>query len=228
VLARWQEFVGTGEMMRALESKVGRLRDRVTAAAGQRKSQPGDELAEALESGLEALVRAAADNAAERAGAAWRDDPAGSALLDGHDLQACSAELPEATRQAVREWQDAVLELVRRQGQGKRATARYLAFGVNGLGLLVMVSVFTHGSATGEQAGAGDASALSHKVLDAALGDQAVRNLAASARADLHRRVAHLLDGDRRRFLTLLDAVAISEDAGSALRNAVQDVEDTR
>jgi GTPase SAR1 family protein len=229
VLARWQEFVGTGEMMRALESKVGRLRDRVTAA-GSRKSQPGDELAEALESGVEALVRAAADKAAERVGAAWRDDPAGSALLGDGDLQGSSPDLGEATRQAVREWQDGVLELVRRQGQGKRATARYLAFGVNGLGLLVMIHVFTQpgGSATGEAAGTGGAVALSNKILGAALGDQAVRSLAASARADLHRRVAYLLDGERRRFLALLDAVAISEDAGSALRSAVQDVEDTR
>jgi GTPase SAR1 family protein len=230
VLARWQEFVGTGEMMRALESKVGRLRDRVTAAV-QRKSQPGDELAEAVESGLEAVVRAAADKAAERAGLAWREDPAGSTLLgygdgdgDGDsDLLRSSAELQEATRRAIREWQDGVLELVRRQGQGKRATARYLAFGVNGLGLLVMMAVFTQHGGSG-----GNASVLSQRILAAAFGDQAVRSLAASARADLHRRVAHLLDGERQRFLTLLDDVAISEDAGSALRSAVQDVEDTR
>ena len=223
VLARWQEFVGTGEMMRALESKVGRLRVRVTAVA-QSKSQPGDGLAESLESGVESLVRAAADKAAERTGAAWHDDPAGSALVGDDDLRRSSPELPEETRQAVREWQDGVLELVRRQGQGKRATARYLAFGVNGLGLLVMITVFSH---PGEVA-AGGASALSRKILEAALGDQAVRSLATTARADLHRRVAHLLDSERRRFLARLDAAAISEDAGPALRNAVQDVEDTR
>ena len=41
VLARWQEFVGTGELLRSLESKVGWLRDRVVnvgqgqAAAGR-------------------------------------------------------------------------------------------------------------------------------------------------------------------------------------------------
>ena len=56
VLARWQEFVGTGEMMRALESKVSRVRDRVTAAV-KGKPAPGSDLAEALESGVEALVR---------------------------------------------------------------------------------------------------------------------------------------------------------------------------
>ena len=78
VLARWQEFVGTGEIMRALESKVSRVRDRVTAEV-QGKPAPGDELAEALETGVEALVRSAADAAAERAGTAWAADPAGAA-----------------------------------------------------------------------------------------------------------------------------------------------------
>jgi GTPase SAR1 family protein len=229
VLARWQEFVDTGEMMRALESKSGRLRDRVTAAV-HGKARPGDALAEALEYGVEALVRAVADEAAERAGAAWQDDPAGSVLMGEGDLRRSSRELPETARQAIREWQDAVLELVRKQGQGKWATARYLAFGVHGLGLLLMVVVFAGADelAEGEVAGAGRASALSRRILVAVLGDKAVRSLVASSRADLHRRVAHLLSTERGRFLSRLDAVAISDDAGAALRAAVQDVEDTR
>ena len=33
VLARWHEVVGTGDIMRALESRVGRLRDRLRIAA---------------------------------------------------------------------------------------------------------------------------------------------------------------------------------------------------
>jgi hypothetical protein len=229
VLARWQEFVGTGDLMRALESKIGRVRDRVTAAV-QRKAAPGDELVEALETGVEALVRAAADEAAERVYAAWHDDPAGAALLGDDDLRSSSPGLPEATGRAVRDWQGGVLDLVRAQGQGKRATARYLAFGVNGLGLLVMIVVFAHtgGLAAGEVAVAGGASALSQKILEAALGDQAVRGLAATARADLHRRVAQLLDGERSRFLSRLAAEPVSEDAGAALRAAVQDLEDAR
>jgi len=229
VLARWQEFVGTGELMRALESKIGRLRDRMTAAV-QGKPQPGDELAEALETGVEALVRAAADEAAERAGAAWRDDPAGAALLGDDDLRHSSPSFAETTARAVRDWQGGVLDLVRDQGQGKRATARYLAFGVNGLGLLVMIVVFAHtgGLAAGEVAVAGGASALSQKILEAVLGDQAVRSLAATARADLDRRVAELLGGERRRFHVRLDAASVPDDAGPALRAAVQDVEDAR
>jgi hypothetical protein len=229
VMARWQEFVGTGELMRALESKISRMRDRVTAAV-QGKPAPGDELAAALESGVEALVRSAADEAAEKAGSAWRDDPAGSALLGEDDLRRSSPELAEETARAVRDWQAYVLELVRDQGQGKRTSARYLAFGVNGLGLLVMIVVFAHtgGLVAGELAVAGGASALSQKILEAVLGDQAVRSLAESARADLHLRVTGLLLAERSRFTARLDAAAVHEGAGPALRSAVQELEDAR
>ncbi len=229
VLARWQEFVGTGELMRALESKVGRVRDRVTAAVRGRP-QPGAELAEALENGVEALVRAAADEAADRAGSAWRDDPAGQTLLGEDDLRSSSPELAAATERAARDWQGYVIELVREQGQGKRATARYLAFGVNGLGLMAMIVVFAHtgGLVAGELAVAGGASALSQKILEAVLGDQAVRELAATAKADLNRRVVLLLEGERSRFTDRLDAAAVDQNAGTALRAAVQDIEDAR
>ena len=229
VMARWQEFVGTGELMRALESKIGRLRDRVTAAV-QGKPTSGDDLAEALESGVEALVRSAADDAAEKAGTVWRDDPAGRGLLGEEDLRRSSPALAEATARAVRDWQAYVLTLVREQGQGKRTTARYLAFGVNGLGLLVMILVFAHtgGLVAGELAVAGGASALSQKILEAVLGDQAVRALAESARADLRRRVTGLLQAERARFTERLEAAPVNEGAGAALRTTVQDIEDTR
>lgn len=228
VMARWQEFVGTGELMRALEAKIGRVRDRVTAAV-QGKPAPGAELAEALETGVEALVRAAADDAAENVATGWSAHPAGGDLLTD-ELRRSSPGLREATARAVREWQGYVLDLVRQQGQGKRRTARYLAFGVNGLGLLVMIAVFAHtgGLVAGEVAVAGGASALSQKILEAVLGDQAVRSLTNAARVDLHRRVAELLDGERRRYHEVLAARGVDEQAGAALRAAVQDVEDAR
>lgn len=229
VLARWQEFVGTGELMRALESKVSRLRDRVTAAV-QGKPAPGKHLAEALESGVEALVRSSSDAAAERAGSSWSADPAGAQLLGDDDLRHSSPALRDDTARAVREWQAGVLELVRTQAQGKRTAARSLAFGVNGLGLMAMIVVFAHtgGLVGGEVVAAAGAAALSQKVLEAVLGDQAVRSLADQARADLHARVAALLEGERRRFTDRLVAAGVHEDTGAALRAAVQDVEDAR
>ena len=226
VMARWQEFVGTGELMRSLEAKVGRVRDRVTAAV-QGKPAPGDDLVEALESGVEALVRSAADAAAEQVATAWRAEPAGRELLD-ESLRRASPELRARTERAVREWQGGILDMVRSQGQGKRRTARYLAFGVNGLGLMVMIVVFAHtgGLVAGEVAVAGGASALSQKLLEAVLGDQAVRTMAATARADLNARVAELLDAERRRYLDRVEAVQVDPGAGTALRTTVQEIED--
>ena len=57
VLARWHEFVGTGEFFRALEQKVSWLRDRVVATF--RGEPPGaGNLKVAVESGLESLLSA--------------------------------------------------------------------------------------------------------------------------------------------------------------------------
>jgi energy-coupling factor transporter ATP-binding protein EcfA2 len=222
VLARWQEFVGTGELMRSLESKVSRLRDKASAAV-RGKPAPGAGLSDALESGVEALVRSAADGAAETAGTAWAADPAGRQLLGDDDLRHSSPGLVDATSRAVREWQSGVLDLVRSQAAGKRASARYLALGVNGLALLVMIVVFAHtaGLSGGEVVVAGGATAVSQKVLEAILGDQAVRSLAEQARRDLQTRVAALLDGERRRFSERLDSSGVHDGAGAALRDAV-------
>jgi hypothetical protein len=95
---------------------------------------------------------------------------------------------------------------------------------------MLMIVVFAHtgGLVAGEVAVAGGASALSQKILEAVLGDQAVRSLAAAARADLRRRVDGLLAGERRRYTDLLAAQPVDERAGAALRAAVHDVEAAR
>ena len=82
VLARWHEVIGTGDFMRGLESRVGRLRDRVRSLVTG-APPPDAELKSAVGSGVDAVVAAAADRAAERAAATWRSQPAGRALLAG-------------------------------------------------------------------------------------------------------------------------------------------------
>jgi hypothetical protein len=233
VLARWQEFVGTGELLRALEVRVGRLRDRAMAALRGQTRPPEHDLAEAMESGIEALVRAAADAAAERAVHAWERHPAGQPLLaaaGGDRLSRSSADLPERSQRAVRDWQGAVLELVRSEGQEKRTTARFLAYGINGLALALMVAVFasTAGLTGTEVAVAGGTSALGQKVLEAVLGDQAVRRLTERARADLRERVDALLAIEEDRFLDVLAGVHVDPGSGAALRAAVRAVGSAR
>jgi hypothetical protein len=74
VLARWHEVVGTGDFMRALEGRVGRLRDRVRSLVTGAPAADS-ELRAAVGTGVDAVVAAAADRAAERAAASWRSGP---------------------------------------------------------------------------------------------------------------------------------------------------------
>ncbi|MBA8951633.1 ABC transporter [Actinomadura namibiensis] len=212
VLARWQDFIGTGDLMRSLESRIGRMRDRVVAVFTGRPAA-ARELRTALESGVEALVRSVADGAAERAVDAWLAVPAGRDLLEragvarAGRLGRASPDLAGRAERAVRDWQGYVLDLVRTEGAERRGAARAASFGVNGLGLLLMLAVFAStGGLTGLEIGiAGGTSVLSQKVLEAVFGDQAVRKLTENARDDLRRRVRELMDGEQGRFTALLD-----------------------
>jgi hypothetical protein len=232
VLARWQEFVGTGELMRTVQTRIGRWRDRL-AAAVTGTAGPADDLAVALESGIVLLVDSAAANAAENAVTAWRAHAAGAELLRnaGSTLGRTSPGFRATVERTVRDWEAAVLELVRREGGARRNTARAAAYGLNATGLLVMVVVFATTNviaAPFEVAVAGGTVALSQKVLEAVFGDQAVRRLAETARVDLLERVAELLADERERFDTLLVAQAPDLAEAAALEQAAVAVEKAR
>ncbi|GAA3090407.1 ABC transporter [Streptosporangium carneum] len=235
VLARWQDFIGTGDLMRSLENRVGRFRDRLVALFTGRPA-PENELRVALESGVEALIRASADTAAERVLESWSSHPSGRALLEEAGVAAAgrlgrsSADLPAKAEAVVRGWQGYVLDLVREEGADKRSVARFTSYGVNGAGLLLMLAVFAStGGLTGIEVGiAGGTSVLSQKLLEAVFGDQAVRTLTVKARVDLRARVAALLGTEAARFTGLLDAVEPPRDTGSALRAVGRAVQDHR
>lgn len=232
VLARWQDFVGTGELLRSLESRVGRLRDRITGAL-RGKPQQADKVTVAVESGLHSLLVEHAESAAERAEAAWRADVSGRALLADAgvgDLGRASRECRERAERLVRDWQQAVLDLVRAEGAGKRSTARFLAFGVNGLAVSLMVVTFAStGGLVGAEIGiAGGSAVVGQKLLEAVFGDQAVRRLAAAARADLRTRVEELMAAEQQRFTALLDAQPASAGAADRLRGLARRLDDQR
>jgi len=230
VLARWYEVVGTGDLMRALESRVAWARDWIRSAVSGRPTA-GTAVKEAVETGIEAVVRAAAERAAERAASAWRAAPAGARLLAGAPrLDAASPGLAEAVEREVRDWQASVFELVRREGMDKRTTARIASLGVNGAGLTVMLAVFlqTGGLTGAEVAIAGGTSAVGQKVLEAIFGDQAVRALAAKARDDLLERVRRLLDEEAERFTSLLAVADADRQAQERLDAAVGALERAR
>lgn len=231
VLARWQEFVGTGELVQSLESKVSRIRDRVTNAV---KGQPqqATRVTVAVESGLQTLILEHAEAAAERTDAAWRSLASGRELLENtpEDLSRASRDLRFRAERMVRDWQQTLHDRVRDEGADKRSTARFLAYGVNGLAVSLMVTVFAStGGVTGAEVGiAGGSAVLGQKILEAVFGDQAVRRLAQQARDDLNHRMMLLLESEQRRYSDVLDGLGISAQVEEELRTGARNVDDIR
>lgn len=232
VLARWQEFVGTGEFMKVVEQKIGWLRDRVFASI---KGTPpeAESVKVAVESGLEALVREQGEAAAERAEAAWRATPFGRDVLrnwHGEDLSRASASFDDEVARAIRDWQGDVMEIVSGEGMGKRTQARYLALGVNGVSAALMVVVFAHtGGLTGAEVGiAGGSVVLAQRLLEAVFGEDAVRRLATRAKSDLDARVEALMGHEMQRYDEALAALAGDRDQAERIRRAAEEVQFAR
>lgn len=206
VLARWQDFVGTGEFFRSLEQNIGRFRDRA-GAFFRGEPAPVIRVETAIETGLQAVIVDEAANAAEDADQRWRSDPAGRHLLGTDDLSGTSPGFAEAVAAEIRAWQGSLMELIRTEGQGRRTQARWLSFGVNGLGAALMIVVFSMTAGlTGLEIGvAGGTAVVGQKLLEAVFGEDAVRRLARTAREDLHTRCKELLQAEQRRFLDRLD-----------------------
>ncbi|PFG19953.1 dynamin family protein [Serinibacter salmoneus] len=224
VLARWQDVVGTSDMMRAIERGVGRTRDRVTAFL-RGGSASAHQAEVAIAHGLAAVALDAVEGAREAVRTGWRVDPAGADLLDAIEhgtslTPAGSAELRERIEREIREWQGEVLDLVREQGSSRRGLARALSFGVNGLGVALMLLVFAGtGGLTGAEVGiAGGTAVLAQKVLEAAFGDDAVRRLTATAQASLDRRLVGLIAADADAVEAIVRREQVDADAPERLR----------
>ena len=224
VLARWQELIGTGELLRTLDQGVGRLRDRVVNAV-RGTPQSAERVTMAIEAGVESVVLDHAEGAAEAAAAAWGSGEAGGALLaDRHDLVRASSDIRRRAEAEVRAWQHEVVELIKLEGADKRASARYLAYGAQGLGVALMVLAVTRAA----DGGAASAAAPGRTLLDAVLGAETVSSMVERVGASLDRRLSDLLSAERQRFHAVLDALGLSQEAARRLRDASRRVDDRR
>ncbi|WP_307613426.1 dynamin family protein [Pseudarthrobacter sp. W1I19] len=205
VLARWQDFVGTGEFFRTLEQNVGRFRDRL-GAFFRGEPPPAIRVEAAIETGLQAVIVDEAANAAEDTDQRWRTDPAGRHLLGTDDLSGTTPGFEDRAAAEIRAWQEALMEMIRTEGQGKRTQARWLSFGINGLGAALMIVVFSMTAGlTGLEVGvAGGTAVVGQRLLEAVFGEDAVRRMAEKAREDLHVRCQRLLQDEQQKFLSRL------------------------
>jgi GTPase SAR1 family protein len=230
VLARWQEFVGTGELLRQVEAGISRLRDRITAAI-KGNSPPTSGLGEALQSGVAELLTAQSRGASATVLRRWRQLPGGPEVVAAHPELA--NPVPQSVgnvERLVRDWQGEVLQLVRAEGKDRRTTARVLSFGVNGVGVILMLLVFgqTGGLTGGEVGIAGGSAVLAQRILEAIFGDQAVRDLAAKARRQLMVRAEELYAGEQAPLHAAVAAVQVSAGQAGRIKAALVALEAAR
>lgn len=202
VLARWHEFIGTGDVMKSLQSSIGRVGDRLKNVL-MGKSPVAHEVQTEVERSIETVVMSVADRAAERTVSAWRASPQGEALISaGAVPDRSSSHLRAALDAEIRAWQANVLDLVKEQGPARRAAGRALSLGVNAVGAALMLVVFAQsgGLTGGEVVIAGGTAAVSQRLLEAIFGEEAVRTLAARAGGELLKRLTGLLETEAERF----------------------------
>ncbi len=230
VLARWQELVGTGEFLRQVEVGIGRVRDRLTSFFTGKEAST-EPLGEALQSGAAALITSHAQVAASTAARGWKSSPGGADLITAHpQLAKAGPDLQPRVERLIRDWQSQVFDMVRDEAGKRRTTARYLAFGVNGLAVMLMLLAFsaTGGLVGAEIAIAGGSAVLAQRLLEAVFGDQAVREMARQARQALLLRVEALMQEEQTRYDGVLDEVPLSRGAIEQVRSAAHDVEAAR
>jgi hypothetical protein len=225
VLARWQEFVATGDVFRSLDPSATRWRDRFRARLRPRVA-PAQPLLEAISGGVENLVQARARAALDDLRAAWAGTSAGAGLVRGNRA---IRQLPDGFDQrlgrVVREWRGALTDLVRERDVESRSVA---ALGLDGVGAVLAIHALA-GPAQGRQGQPDPASAdVARVVLAALFGEESVPPLAAAARADLARRVESLLEDERIRLRTIVDALGVRHGRGEVLRNRAAAVEEAR
>lgn len=230
VLSRWHDYVGTGDLMRSLDQKVSRFRDRIIGFLSGNSAR-GEQVGVAAGSGLEAIIVAEGQAAAERAVSAWRANPAGRQLLANNPQVAqLGPGFNAAVARTIRDWQSDVLELVGSEGQGKRSAARIAAYGVNGVGAALMLVIFFNtGGITGAEGGvAAGTAVLAQRLLESVFGDEAVRRLATDAKRDLDARVEGLMASELVRFTNAIEELNVDPEDAAAIRAAVAAVDQDR
>jgi energy-coupling factor transporter ATP-binding protein EcfA2 len=230
VLARWHEFVGTGQFLRQVEAGISRLRDRI-AAAIKGNSPPTSELGEALHSGVAELLTVQSRGASATVMRRWRQLPGGPALVAAHpELGEPAPDSAANVDRLVRDWQREVLDMVRAESSDRRTTSRVLSFGANGVGVILILLVFsqTGGLSGGEVGTPGGSAVLAQRILEAIFGDQAVRRLATRARGQLMIRALELYSGEQVRLHAAVSRLQVSAGQADRIKAASVDVEAAR
>lgn len=205
VLARWQDFAGSGDLMRTLQLRRG-------GKAQQQGPERVRALKSAMRTGLESVISSAAQRSAEEVVARWRQRAgAGDRLSTIPGLGRPSEEFVRRTAKTISAWQDHVTELIRTEGVTKRSVAKLVSFDLESLSLIFSVGLLGYGT-TDVSAGSGN-GALPQRLLRGLMGAESLRSISAKARSDLRARIGLLFDDETLRYIDALDSAGIPDEA---------------
>ncbi len=226
VVKRWQAFIGTGELLKALSDGAG------TVSSWFRRVFGGADVATVereAEHELVATIERRADIAASATATAWEVHPGGKSLVKDATLWRHDPETGRFAEQAVEDWIAGLTALVAEAGEGKRRWARAASLGVNAVAVTLIVTVFVHTSGlSGAEVGvAAGAAAAQQRLLEHLFGSAAARSLAQTARNDLLAALLTVLQRDAARFHAVLDGLdprdpAELRDAADAVRSELR------
>ncbi|MDF5758703.1 AAA family ATPase [Spongiactinospora sp. TRM90649] len=223
VLARWQDFTGSGDLMRTLSlRRPGRFASKITRQAPERRMA----LKSALRAGLEAVVIAAAQRAAERTATRWaRRGAHGARLAAAPELGHVSDDLVRRTGRSIAAWQDHLAAMIRKEGVTKRSVGKISSFDEESLGLIFTVGILGYGMPEID----GGPGPMPQRLLRALLGAESLRHMSVKARNDLRARINTLFDEETLRYATALDGAGIpDETAASRLYQVTYNLEAAR
>ncbi|GII67157.1 hypothetical protein Skr01_72420 [Sphaerisporangium krabiense] len=211
VLARWQDFAGSGDLMRTLHlRRPGRL----ASKASQQGPARSRAFKTALRAALESVIVAAGQHAAEEVVSRWRrHDGVGDRLAGTPGLDGPSEEFVRRVGRMVGAWQEHVVGLVRSVGVAKRSVAKLVAFDEESLALVFMIGLLGYGGS--EVAASSGTGTLPERLLRGVLGADALRTIGTKARSDLRARVSVLFDEETLRYVQVLDEAGIPDEAAA-------------
>jgi hypothetical protein len=226
VLARWQEFIADGEFIRRLDGGTPKLANRMSAAV-RRDPEVVQPLDVPVTEGIAAAIRAGTRAATEAVLARWRRYPFGAALLGVRGHQVSMSDVEAQLERAIRDWRLAVSSRIATAVEEATASATEARIDLQTAADVVFVLVVNERVESAEDSSSGNTLGAARRIVERFLGEEAVRSLAADARADLVSRAAVLLDAERRRLERLLENTGGAA-RGQGLRAAVELLEAAR
>ncbi len=213
LLTRWRDFDDSGDLAGLFERR--RFRRRVSDGFASR-NQRGAHLAQAAGDAIYALAVVHAEGAAEEVARLWKLNDAGRVLLEPtRGLDRPSHDLRARLERVVADWRAQITAAIQREASGNRKLSAIAQHQLDGLtGLLAGVAL--------DDLGHVGLTARGRAALESVTGPGVVGRLVEASRDQLFSAISTVLEGEKQRFLDLLDSPETVKAAHDTLREAAR------